>query len=300
MVSPRDPVGPGGGGRDPGAKDQGRGHQPPNPADLAAFPPAGSACERIRQLLRDFVDGDLGDEAAVEVEVHVHECRSCAVALARGESEALQLRRAFGGLDQQDPGPGPEFTESVLSQVGWVASPGAEMQPPPDFTAGVIRLVEAELRESEPSQPDASGDEPTTAAGNRAAQRPRRWPRPLHWAGVAAAVVVCAGLAQVLWGGAAPRLGKVLRAEQTDGVATWVLELDPTADGPSYDKIIAWISKADSIVRRVDYYQDGGTKPYKRLVANDVRDVSGKKIPFTMTMTNPRPTCRKRTIINGN
>lgn len=70
-------------------------HQPPNPEDLRRAPPRTPACARVRGLLRDFVDHDLDHALASEVEEHVHQCRSCAVELARSEHEVLRLRVAF-------------------------------------------------------------------------------------------------------------------------------------------------------------------------------------------------------------
>lgn len=70
-------------------------HQPPNPEDLRRAPPRTPECARVRGLLRDFVDHDLDHVLAGEVEEHVHQCRACAVELARSEHEVLRLRDAF-------------------------------------------------------------------------------------------------------------------------------------------------------------------------------------------------------------
>ncbi|MEO0480838.1 MAG: hypothetical protein AAF196_15305 [Planctomycetota bacterium] len=70
-------------------------HQPPNRRDLEKHPPAGPDCGLIRGLLRDFVDHDLDDRLRSRVEEHVHACRSCSLALARAEHEALLLSDAF-------------------------------------------------------------------------------------------------------------------------------------------------------------------------------------------------------------
>jgi outer membrane lipoprotein-sorting protein len=80
--------------------------------------------------------------------------------------------------------------------------------------------------------------------------------------------------------------GVLLREETIDGEPCHVLELKPTPKGPSYDKIVAWVGERDFVVRRVDYYQDGESEPFKRLIAEDIRDVDGKRVPFKMTMTN--------------
>jgi outer membrane lipoprotein-sorting protein len=80
--------------------------------------------------------------------------------------------------------------------------------------------------------------------------------------------------------------GRVVRQEEQGGVDCYVLELEPTAKGPSYRKIIAFIGKADYITRRVDYFQDEETEPFKRLILEDVRPVGEKIVAHKMTMTN--------------
>ena len=75
------------------------------------------------------------------------------------------------------------------------------------------------------------------------------------------------------------------------------MELVPTPMGPSYDKIIAWIGKNDFITRRVDYYQDGEAKPFKRLIMDDIRKVGDKLVAHRMTMTNLEDTTETVSII---
>lgn len=77
-------------------------HQPPDPRDLAAFPPQSSTCAMVRGQLRDFVDGDLSNQQRGLVEQHVHECRTCAVALSRAEHEVLRLRRTFTAIARDE------------------------------------------------------------------------------------------------------------------------------------------------------------------------------------------------------
>ena len=64
------------------------------------------------------------------------------------------------------------------------------------------------------------------------------------------------------------------------------MELKPTPKGPSYDKVIAWIGKAGFVIRRVDYYQGDEGTPFKRLISEDFRVVSDKRVPHKITMTN--------------
>jgi outer membrane lipoprotein-sorting protein len=92
--------------------------------------------------------------------------------------------------------------------------------------------------------------------------------------------------------------GKVLRSEEISGDSAWVLELVPTPDGPSYDKIVAWIAKEDSVVRRIDYYRDGDTEPFKRLLATDIRSVGDKRVAFVMTMTHLEDRTETVTVIS--
>jgi len=80
--------------------------------------------------------------------------------------------------------------------------------------------------------------------------------------------------------------GRTLRADKADGVDCWVVELKPTAQGPSYDKVVSWLGKADHIVRRADFYRDGGSKPFKRLTMANVRTFGGKKIATKMVMAS--------------
>lgn len=89
-------------------------HQPPNPEDLRRFPPGGATCARVRGLMRDFVDGELEAEAATAVEEHVHDCRTCNLALARAEHELLIVTSAFPRLETAVP---PGFASAVTARL---------------------------------------------------------------------------------------------------------------------------------------------------------------------------------------
>ncbi|HZN40643.1 MAG TPA: hypothetical protein VFD82_17700 [Planctomycetota bacterium] len=91
-------------------------HQPPNPEDLRRVPPDNPFCARIRGLLRDFVDGDLGRDLCVEVEEHAHRCRVCAVELSRAEHERLMVCRAFAALGH-GPSLSPGFSDRVVQRL---------------------------------------------------------------------------------------------------------------------------------------------------------------------------------------
>jgi outer membrane lipoprotein-sorting protein len=78
----------------------------------------------------------------------------------------------------------------------------------------------------------------------------------------------------------------VLRQEELGGVACHVLELTPTAQGPSYGKLTAWVGVDDDVIRRIDYHRKVEDPAFKRLEMADIRTVDGKQVPFVMTMTN--------------
>lgn len=184
-------------------------HQPPDPRDLAAFPPQSSACAMVRGQLRDFVDGDLSNQQRSLVEQHVHECRTCAVALSRAEHEALLLRRTFAAIAREEGSRmvGPR-------QDGGVA-------PRPGFAARVVnRLVmdetsllsrEALSREALPSRDAAQAKlagSSTAAAAN----------------GSSRALAGAEGAAGATGGHVARRLGRTFdRARWSPGAAHGVL-----------------------------------------------------------------------------
>lgn len=92
-------------------------HQPPNPADLRRAPPKTPACAQVRSWLRDFADNDLEPAHCRELEEHAHQCRRCAVELARAEHEVLQLRRVFAALRQGLPVLPDDFPARVVDRL---------------------------------------------------------------------------------------------------------------------------------------------------------------------------------------
>lgn len=80
--------------------------------------------------------------------------------------------------------------------------------------------------------------------------------------------------------------GTVVREEAVDDVDCYVLDLTPTPKGPSYDKVMAWVGKSDFFTRKIDYYDDGSTKPIKTLYLRDIRTISGHITPMDMLMIN--------------
>lgn len=81
------------------------------------MPPANPTCARVRGLLRDYVDGDLGGDLSAEVEEHVHMCRVCAVELSRAEHERMMVCRAFAALAHGQPSSTPDFSERILQRL---------------------------------------------------------------------------------------------------------------------------------------------------------------------------------------
>lgn len=80
--------------------------------------------------------------------------------------------------------------------------------------------------------------------------------------------------------------GRVTGTETMGGTDCYVLHLRPTRKGPSYGKIVAWVGKKDYLTRRIDYYEKGSRRPFKRLIMKDIRRAGKKKIAHRMTMTN--------------
>jgi len=80
--------------------------------------------------------------------------------------------------------------------------------------------------------------------------------------------------------------GTVTGTESMGGADCYVLSLKPTRKGPSYGKIKAWVGKEDYVTRRIDYYEKGSTRPFKRLIMSDIRRAGKKTIAHRLTMTN--------------
>ena len=169
-------------------------HQPPDPRDLAAFPPQSSACAMVRGQLRDFVDGDLSNQQRSLVEQHVHECRTCAVALSRAEHEVLLLQRTFAAIAREE---GPRLPGARA--LGGVA-------PRPGFAARVVnRLVmdETSLLSREALSREAlsrAAAQAKTAAATPAAATPANVPsRPLASRPLAGAAGLLRRFEQARW-----------------------------------------------------------------------------------------------------
>jgi hypothetical protein len=101
--------------------------QPPDPADLGRYPPRDPICGRIRTLCRDYADGELEDVERNLVDLHVHRCRECGLALARAEHEVLRLRRAGAEHAVAAPaGFAGRTLQRLLGELGREPAPGTE------------------------------------------------------------------------------------------------------------------------------------------------------------------------------
>lgn len=125
------------------------GHQPASAEDLRQHPPAGPDCVVQRQLLRDYVDGDLDAEQAAGLEAHVHTCRSCGLALSRAEAEQLQLRDALDAAAVPGLQVPEDFGARLMRRLEaeWqvdVDAPAGAAAPSDQFTAKVMAMVREE------------------------------------------------------------------------------------------------------------------------------------------------------------
>lgn len=158
--------------------------QPPDPEDLRRYPPADESCLRVRGLLRDYADGELEPALRAAVDLHVHSCRACALALSRAEHEVWRLRRALAG--------------------GTVAEPAGV---PRGFSGRTVERLVRELSRATPSpvaavfsgapgQPSVGGSNPGSGNAVSGALRMRRL---LGYCAVVAAAV--AAMSLLLWRG---------------------------------------------------------------------------------------------------
>lgn len=118
-------------------------HQPPNRSGQDSFDQAPRACRQARERMRDFADGDLAEADRRIVEHHAHECRACAVELARAEFETMRLRRAFAeGWTHATPRTG--FAKRALARA-LAKEPEAALQ-----AEAIRRIQGAEIGRASP------------------------------------------------------------------------------------------------------------------------------------------------------
>jgi len=123
-------------------------HQPPNPDDLRRSPPSSPDCAQVRGWLRDFVDGDLEPSPARELEHHVHDCRTCAIELARTEHERMRLLRVCSSAVPPLPALPDDFAACLVERL---VLDETSMVREADVAAAVARAAEA--RAASPAAP---------------------------------------------------------------------------------------------------------------------------------------------------
>ncbi len=81
-------------------------------------------------------------------------------------------------------------------------------------------------------------------------------------------------------------IAEFLGYEELDGVNCVKLKLIPTESGPSYDHLILWAGREDTLSRKIEYYDEDGH--LKTLFLTDFREVEGRWLAFRMEMKNHR------------
>lgn len=74
-----------------------------------------------------------------------------------------------------------------------------------------------------------------------------------------------------------------ISTEKFMGDDCYVFDAIPNKNGPDYKKLRIWVGKEDFVTRKVDFYEEA-SKPYKRLIMEDIYKEGGKIIPHKMTM----------------
>jgi len=74
--------------------------------------------------------------------------------------------------------------------------------------------------------------------------------------------------------------------EEIEGIECVRLKLVPTESGPSYDHLILWAGRDDTLSRKIEYYDEDGL--LKTLLISEFREVEGRRIGFRMEMKNNR------------
>jgi len=82
--------------------------------------------------------------------------------------------------------------------------------------------------------------------------------------------------------------------EEVDGVACYVVELDPQREDIGYDKIVLWLGTDDLVPRKLEFF-DGGTEPVKRMYQRKIERVG--KVPVAREAEIARPQKGSRTVL---
>jgi outer membrane lipoprotein-sorting protein len=74
--------------------------------------------------------------------------------------------------------------------------------------------------------------------------------------------------------------------EEVEGGWCYKVTMTPTAEGPSYAKMIGWFAKKDYLPRKIEYYDENGL--LKELRITEVKTVDGRPTPWRYVMKNKR------------
>ncbi|GEM_PF-6557118 len=107
--------------------------------------PSGGDCLRIRAWLGDYLDRDISRPRRVEVEEHLHACRSCARHLSELEFVELQMKTALRPAE-----PPADFTARVMTRVRREARALDREGPGEGFTERVMARVRSEATRENP------------------------------------------------------------------------------------------------------------------------------------------------------
>ena len=77
----------------------------------------------------------------------------------------------------------------------------------------------------------------------------------------------------------------LLREEELDGKACWVIESKPKDSGYQYSRMVSWIQKDSSIARRIEMFDKKGAL-LKILELGKIEDIQGRLTPKTTKMAN--------------
>ncbi len=77
----------------------------------------------------------------------------------------------------------------------------------------------------------------------------------------------------------------ILKEESLDGSPCWVIQSMPKDTSYQYSKMVSWIGKADSVMRKVELYDKKGSL-LKVMEMGKIKSLQGRLTPMVTTMTN--------------
>ncbi|MEY4830611.1 MAG: hypothetical protein RLZZ562_2407 [Planctomycetota bacterium] len=166
----------------------------------AAFGSSGlpRSCQNAREQMRDYADGDLEPADHKVLESHVHDCRACAVALARVEFETLRLRRAFSD-SWAAVTPPPGFARRTIARL-LLESPELALSPDTASAAHVANGPQAGTPQPAPRDLARRVLDRATAEILAGAAAPRRTSRTRFAAALALSLAFLGVIAGAFWG----------------------------------------------------------------------------------------------------